>query len=93
MNIADRLSLLMKETDINLSQLSKGANVPYTTLDGIFKKGCENIKLSTMIKLADYFDISLDYLSGRDDSDFTLSEYKELQSFERYLLYKREKED
>ena len=93
MNLTERLRLLMETKKLNISQVSKGASIPYTTLDGVFKKGADNIKLSTLIKLADYFDVSIDYLVGRsDDSEYTIDEYRELESFRNYLLYKREKE-
>ena len=37
--------------------------MPYTTIDGFYKKGSENAKLSTLKKLCSYFDCSLDYLA------------------------------
>lgn len=91
MNTAERLVQIMKEKNINKSQLSKASGVPYTTIDGIMKKGCDNIKLSTMIKLADCFQISLDYLVGRGD-DYNLSTYEvdELNSYRTYLLWRKE---
>lgn len=86
MNIEERLSNLMLNKDINRSQLSKGANIPYTTIDGIFKKGAHNIKLSTLIKLADYFNVSLDYLVGRNNP----SNDQDLKTFEQFLKYREE---
>jgi transcriptional regulator with XRE-family HTH domain len=47
---------------VNINQLSKETGIPYTTIDGFYKKGTENIKLSTLKKLAEYFNCSLDYL-------------------------------
>lgn len=64
MSFLSKLELLMKEKNIdNINQLSKETGIPYTTIDGFYKKGTENIKLSTLRKLADYFDCSLDYLT------------------------------
>lgn len=59
------LDALMTEKGINKSTLSKESGIPYTTIDGFYKKGCENIKLSTLQKLAEYFDVSVDYLLGK----------------------------
>ena len=59
------LNSLMEERGINKSTLSKESGIPYTTIDGFYKKGCENIKLQTLQKLADYFDVSVDYLLGK----------------------------
>jgi len=64
MTFLNKLEMLMKEKNIeNVNQLSKETGIPYTTIDGFYKKGTENIKLSTLRKLADYFDCSLDFLT------------------------------
>ena len=89
MNIAERLEQLMQNKGINRRQLSLGANIPYTTLDGISKRSCDNVKLTTLVKLADYFEISLDYLVGRGpDSSLNISEFEELESFRKYLEWR-----
>ncbi len=63
MSFLNKLEKLMREKNIeNINQLSKETGVPYTTIDGFYKKGTENIKLSTLRKLAEYFNCSLDYL-------------------------------
>ncbi len=58
----ERLDNLMKQRGINKNVLSRESGIPYTTIDGFYKKGCENTKLSTLMKLADYFGVTLDYL-------------------------------
>ena len=88
MNIADRLKQLMEEQNINQRQLSFLSNIPYTTIDGIRKRNCDNVKLTTLIKLADYFDVSIDFLVGRD-SRLNITEYRELNSFRKYLEWRR----
>lgn len=69
MGFLDKLDKLMKEKNINKSQLAKESGVPYTTIDGFYKKGTENIKLSTLKKLVTYFGCSLDYLADDDVPD------------------------
>lgn len=49
MNIAERLEQMMQNKGMNRRQLSIAAGIPYTTLDGISKRGCDNVKLSTWI--------------------------------------------
>ena len=89
MNIAERLDQLMASRGINRRQLSIAANIPYTTLDGIHKRGCDNVKLTTLVKLADYFEISIDYLVGRGpDSILTLNDLQELESYRKYLEWR-----
>lgn len=90
MNIAERIDQMMKNKGINRRQLSIAANIPYTTLDGISKRSCDNVKLSTLLKLADYFEISLDYLVGRGaEKSLSFAEYRELESYKNYLEWRR----
>lgn len=62
----EKLDMLMDERGINRSQLSKASGVPYTTIVNFYEKGSDNIKLSTLRRLADYFNVSLDYLVDDD---------------------------
>lgn len=64
MNFLEKLDLLMKEKGISKSVLSKESGIPYTTIDGFYKKGYENAKLSTIKKLSRYFNITMDELIG-----------------------------
>ena len=66
MSLTDKLDLLMKEKKINKAELARESGIPYTTIDGFYKKGSENAKLSTLKKLCSYFGCTLDYLA--DDS-------------------------
>lgn len=90
MNIAERLEELMEQKGINQSQLSKSAGIPYTTLDGIRKRNCDNVKLSTLVKLADEFEISIDYLVGRINRELSLAEFEELNKYKQYLQWRKE---
>ena len=73
MSFLTKLDKLMKDKNINKSQLSKDSGVPYTTIDGFYKKGTENIKLSTLKKLSSYFGCSLDYLADDDIPENSIS--------------------
>lgn len=91
MNIAERLEQMMESKSINKSQLAKGANIPYTTIDGIFKSSNENIKLNTLTKLADYFNVSIDYLVGRSPlSEYHLEDLELIKSFEQFLKWRKD---
>ena len=57
----DKLDKLMEERKLNKSTLSKACGIPYTTIDGWYKKGCTDLKVSTLKKLTEYFGLSLDY--------------------------------
>lgn len=63
MSFLEKIELLMKENNIkNLNQLAEKTGVPYTTIRSFYEHGGENIKLSTLKKLSDFFKCSLDYL-------------------------------
>jgi DNA-binding Xre family transcriptional regulator len=66
MSFTEKLDKLMKEKNINKAELSRASGIPYTTIDGFYKKGSDNVKLSTLKRLCSFFHCSLDYLV--DDS-------------------------
>lgn len=51
----------MVKKNLNKSTLSKACDIPYTTIDGWYKKGYEGLKLTTLRKLSNFFGTSLDY--------------------------------
>lgn len=69
MKLTDKLDQLMAERNINKPELSRGSGVPYTTIDNFYKKGTDNVKLSTLKKLSKFFGVSLDYLADDDEDD------------------------
>lgn len=60
----NRLRDVMKEKHITWYKLTKETNIKSSYLY-IWKNGADT-KISALIELADYFDISIDYLIGRD---------------------------
>lgn len=62
MNFLEKLDFEMDSIGINKSKLSQLSGVPYTTIDGFYKKGYENAKISTIRKIAKTLGVSLDYL-------------------------------
>jgi len=69
MNFLQKLDLLISENRLNKNTLSQKSAIPYTTIDGWYKKGHSNIKLPSVQKLADFFDVSLDYLVNDNITD------------------------
>lgn len=61
MNFLEKLNYLMEKHNLNKSTLSKACGIPYTTIDGWYKKGYEGLKLTTLNKLSDYFGTTLDF--------------------------------
>lgn len=62
MDFLDRLKLLMKKSGDNNSTLAKKSGIPYTTIDGLFKRGWEKAQLSTIQKICECYRVSLDYM-------------------------------
>lgn len=64
MKLTDKLDMLMKERGIkDKAELSKLSGIPYTTIINFYEKGTDNIKLSTLKKLAGFFGVPLDYIA------------------------------
>lgn len=61
MDFLEKLDFLMDQNKLNKGTLSKACGIPYTTIDGWYKKGYEGMKLTTLRKLANFFDTSLDF--------------------------------
>ena len=62
MTFLERLDSLMAEKSLTRASLARLSDVPYTTIDGFYKKGYENAKISTIRKIAHALGVSLDYL-------------------------------
>jgi transcriptional regulator with XRE-family HTH domain len=108
MSLTAKLLDLMMERGINRSELAKESGVPYTTIVALYEKGADNIKLSTLRKLADYFGVTLDELAGEDNVDtdeiqtiaahhdgdkWTEEELEEIERFKEFVRSKRKQQE
>ncbi len=62
----ERIQLLMMRNHMNKSDLSKAVGVSTGNLSD-WANGRSSPNVERLIKIADYFDVSLDYLTGRDE--------------------------
>lgn len=62
MDFLDRLRILMEKNKDNNSTLAKKSGIPYTTIDGLFKRGWEKAQISTIQRICDHYGISIDYM-------------------------------
>lgn len=69
MDFLEKLNYLMDKKKLNKSSLSKACDIPYTTIDGWYKKGYEGLKLTTLKKLAKFFGTSLDFWASDQPFD------------------------
>lgn len=107
MSLTNKLDHLMSTHGINKSTLSKESGVPYTTIDGFYKKGTDNVKLSTLKKLSAYFDCSIDFLVDNDSfgekpitltahldgKDFTEEQWRRIEAFARFIRQEEKERD
>lgn len=88
MNFLEKLDLMMTTHNLNKNTLSKKCSIPYTTIDGWYKKGYAGLKLSTLKKLSSFFQVPLDYWVEHDNQTDTVlisNEEKELLEHFRKL--------
>ena len=69
MNLLDKLDLLMESAGLNKKQLAERSDVPYTTIVSFYTKGYDKMKLSTLKSLANFFNVSIDYLGCDEITD------------------------
>jgi Predicted transcriptional regulators len=84
---ADVLKNIRKEKNITQEELAKVLNMKRTSISG-YETGRKEPDFKTLSEIADYFDVSIDYLLGRskiryghDELDEILKKDHELASF------------
>lgn len=91
MNFLEKLDFLMEKYGLNKRSLSQKSDIPYTTIDAWYKKGYEGLKLTTLRKLNDFFNTTLDYwiLDEVTDPNYGKSsgfqvDYAEMEHIKKY---------
>lgn len=69
MDFLQKLNFMMKRKSLNKRTLSQDSGIPYTTIDGWYKKGYDGMKISTLRMLAGYFETTLDFWFQDDITD------------------------
>ena len=77
------LEKLMNEHNLNKNKLAKLSGIPYTTINNFWTRGYENVAISTVKKLAAFFNVSLDYLvlGTTTNSCFSSSEQQLIEAY------------
>lgn len=73
MDFLQKIDWLMEQRGLNRHTLAQESGIPYTTIVGLYARGKENARVSTVNKLCDFFHVSLDYL--------LLDEYEKPEDF------------
>ena len=64
MNICERIKGLREDHDLTQEDIAKTLHISQRAYSH-YENGTRSLPLDIFIKLADYYDISLDYLAGR----------------------------
>lgn len=86
MNFLEKLDFMINRYGLNKRSLSIKSGIPYTTIDAWYKKGYENLKLSTLRKLCSFFNTSLDFWFVDEILDPGYGKVSALPSSEQHLL-------
>lgn len=78
MTIGNQIELLIKKNKITRLQLSKDTGIPYTTLTQIINGRTKNPQVKALEIIADYFNVSLDYILGNSASAIVEKRLSEL---------------
>ena len=70
-----RIKELREDRDLRQSDLARATGIDQRTISN-YETGKSNPDSYALIKLADFFDVSVDYLLGRTERDFYKSENK-----------------
>ncbi len=90
MDFLEKLDLLLKQNNMNKNNLSKASGIPYTTIDGWYKKGYESMQLSTLKKLANYFNTSLDFWAKDETPNNVVNSLKfDKQEIKNITMYRK----
>ena len=65
----------MKINGLNKHSLSMKSGIPYTTIDGWYKKGYNKMRLDSLKNLSDFFHVNLNFWD--EDNEFSASDYLE----------------
>jgi len=71
MEFFEKLELLIKENNLKTADISKGTGIPYTTIDSMLKNKARSIAVDNAIKLAAFFDITVEELMKNKEPGFT----------------------
>lgn len=73
MEFIKKLDFLMDERHVKKHKFADDTDIPYTTVCGWYKKGTEQIKRSYLLKIANYFGVTLDFVM---DDEIDISDLK-----------------
>ena len=80
--LKDKLRYLRKHQELSQAQVAKNINVLQSTYSN-YEQGIREPDIATIKKLANFFDVSIDYLL---ENDRTISDSDEIVDFNNFIL-------
>ena len=74
----DRIRKLRKERGLSITGLAEKIGVSYQSLQR-YEAGKREPSIQTLTKLADFFDVTVDYLIGREEKNKIIKSYRYFQ--------------
>lgn len=62
MNFLNNLDVLLKRNNLSRAELARRLNIASSAINSWYSKGCDNISLRFIVKIADYFNVTLKYV-------------------------------
>lgn len=87
MTFLNNLEALMIRKNINRSELARGLGMSTSTVNSWWNRSCENISLQTLIKISNYFGITLEELVNGTSSEVFIFDTNEFKNYELYAIY------
>lgn len=66
MNFLDKLDMLMAKNNLNKKSLANDSGIAYTTIVNWYKRGYDNMTISILKKLCDYFGVTMDSMARNE---------------------------
>ena len=100
MQFLQNLENLMAEYRINRSELARACELSTSTVNSWWNRSCENISLQTLLKLANYFNVTLEALVNApatteliyNTNDYSIEELRAIDNFARFIKFQRKEQ-
>ena len=90
MNIEEKLKEYILSNHKSIREFVKVAGLPYTTMDGILKRGIANASIGNVLKICNALGISADELGNGKIVPVPQTDTQNDMDIERYIQYKRQ---
>lgn len=102
MGIGNKLSDLLKQNDMTVTELSRRVNVAPTTIYSIIQRNNKKVDIDVLLDIADVLGVDAEYFrdsekpvtiaAHKDGENFTPEELQKIEEYKKLLLAARPKE-